>query len=165
VKFWIPALCLLGLFALAAVWQTRWRADLRAEHESAWHIDEPAAPEEPPPGAFGPVEPDARQPAPAGDGWSRVIVGRPSGVEPLLPIEAPQLPRAAPREGRDAALGAARHEVQRGESLSVICQRHYGSARPSLVRALASYNGLADPDDLRAGRVLELPPVEALLER
>lgn len=42
-------------------------------------------------------------------------------------------------------------------TLGEIAQVYYGTARPSLVRALATYNGLADPNKLRSGQTLFVP--------
>jgi nucleoid-associated protein YgaU len=55
-------------------------------------------------------------------------------------------------------------EVRGGQSLSVICQQHYGSARPGIVKALATYNGLSSPDKIRKGQTLHLPGIDKLLE-
>lgn len=149
MKLWLPLALLLVLFALASLWHSRRRAELRAEGLRSW---EPAA--------------DvtlASEPG-ADPGWSHLLVGRPSGAAPLDPIEEPTLLPTAPAANmaQPDAPGLATHVVARGESLSVICQRHYGTARPSVVRALARSNGLEDPNDLRAGHRLELPPLEAL---
>ncbi len=47
-----------------------------------------------------------------------------------------------------------------GESLSTICARVYGEV--SLTEALAAHNGISDPDMLRAGKRLTLPPLHVL---
>ena len=47
--------------------------------------------------------------------------------------------------------------VRPGQSLSVICQQHYGSARKDLVQRVAAYNGLDDPNRIRVGNELYLP--------
>jgi nucleoid-associated protein YgaU len=59
-------------------------------------------------------------------------------------------PPAAPRQ----------YDVRPGESLSVIAQRYYGSVR--FTDALAEFNGLDDPDLLRAGHHLRMPPASEL---
>lgn len=96
-------------------------------------------------------------------GWGRVIVGAPSGAPPAgssppqAPTPTPQAPSpsAPPREFRLT--------VQSGQSLSKICQEHYGSARAEWVNRLAQYNQLKSPADLKAGQELRLPPLETLL--
>jgi nucleoid-associated protein YgaU len=69
-----------------------------------------------------------------------------------------QAPPLASRK-RNAADIADHHvrfvEVRAGESLSGICEREYGDQ--SLASALASYNGIANPDLVRQGRRLRLP--------
>jgi nucleoid-associated protein YgaU len=52
--------------------------------------------------------------------------------------------------------------VKAGQTLSEICHEHYGSARQSLLLALAHYNHLETPDALREGQVIRLPPSERL---
>jgi nucleoid-associated protein YgaU len=46
--------------------------------------------------------------------------------------------------------------VQAGESLSEICHRYYGLVE--LTEELAAFNGIDDPDLLRAGHRLRVPP-------
>jgi nucleoid-associated protein YgaU len=83
--------------------------------------------------------------------------------DPARPEAAPAQP-AAPRPTAEASAttppAPRYHDVRPGESLSVIAQRCYGSVR--FTDALAAYNGLADPNELRAGHHLRLPPAEEL---
>ncbi len=161
MRLLLGVLLLLTVFAAAAIWQRSWTSAARAQRD------------------------EARGPASASDlgpGWSRVIVGRPSGDEPPEssaggPEGPPRSPRNAappggdPRQGSppspqpDADAGVVRHRVQKGESLSAICSARYHSARRELVDAVARFNGLANADDVREGRELLLPPEEKLLER
>jgi nucleoid-associated protein YgaU len=53
--------------------------------------------------------------------------------------------------------------VRSGQSLSKIAAQSYGRSTDDLVRRLAEYNGLADPDRLRAGQDLLVPVREKLL--
>ena len=53
-------------------------------------------------------------------------------------------------------------EVQPGQTLSGIAHAHYGTAPAALVQALADYNGIGDPDALRAGAWVLLPERERL---
>lgn len=82
--------------------------------------------------------------------------------EPAAPAPTPAMnePPVAATPGPVAPPAARVHEVQAGEALSVICYRHYGD--PGLVDELAEHNGLDDPDMLRAGFRLRLPPIEKL---
>jgi nucleoid-associated protein YgaU len=50
--------------------------------------------------------------------------------------------------------------VQAGESLYAICKNEYGDT--ALVTALAKFNKMDDPSQLRSGRRLALPEPEAL---
>jgi nucleoid-associated protein YgaU len=52
------------------------------------------------------------------------------------------------------------YEVRPGESLSTICQQTYGTA--TLTAALAAHNDISDPDSIRAGQRLRLPPTAVL---
>ncbi len=58
------------------------------------------------------------------------------------------------------AAGPTFHQVRPGESLSSICMRHYGSESP--VAQLALHNDLSDPDLVRIGHRLRLPPIDEL---
>jgi nucleoid-associated protein YgaU len=53
--------------------------------------------------------------------------------------------------------------VQAGQSLSAICREHYGTARAEVVAAVSRFNQLADPDSLREGQPLDLPPLDQLI--
>jgi nucleoid-associated protein YgaU len=162
-------LILIGLFAIANVWQARWTRSVEAERDAAR---------------------GARPAAPLQDWpeWGKVIVGRESGVEPVEPLPAPAAkapptaghgtpaqagqpaarapaPRAAtpPEPAKELpASTETKHVVGAGQSLSTIAKAHYGSARKELVDALAAYNKLADAGSIRAGQTLLLPPIEKL---
>ncbi len=62
-------------------------------------------------------------------------------------------PEVAPTTDRN-------HRVQVGESLSVICHRYYRDV--TLIDELADHNGLGNPDEVRAGATLRIPPAQAL---
>jgi nucleoid-associated protein YgaU len=53
------------------------------------------------------------------------------------------------------------HDVERGESLTSICQKHYGDV--SLVNELARYNGIDDPNRLSANHRLRIPAASVLV--
>ncbi len=59
-----------------------------------------------------------------------------------------------------ATATATVHDVQPGESLSVICHRYYHDQ--SLIEELAAHNGITDLDDVRAGQRLRLPTAAEL---
>ena len=62
------ALVLVGLFLLAALGQERWTERLRRTRDLA--LEHPVSTEE----------------APLDEGWSLLVVGRPSGTEPLVRV-------------------------------------------------------------------------------
>lgn len=155
---------LLTLFAWAAVWQKSWTAEVRAERDESWSADTRA----------DTARPDLRS------GWSRVIVGRPSGAEPLdapprstmasVPNELrKELPKATPTGETNVTPLIQEREfelvVQRGQSLSKIAQAHYHSSRNDMLQALTAYNKLKDPGSLREGERILLPPIEKLLPK
>jgi len=192
MKLWIPTLLMLALFVWATVWQSHWTAELREHRDEAW--ERAAAGPQPSlyPGGSGPqigplLTPEGRSIAATGhrrhDGTdrARVLVGRPSGAAPIPAPEPPPTARGrflqAPIRADEVAPAFAEAdvepglvepaftmEVRGGQSLSVICQQHYGSARPRIVQALAAYNGLASPDKIRKGQTLHLPRIDTLLE-
>jgi nucleoid-associated protein YgaU len=53
------------------------------------------------------------------------------------------------------------HDVERGESLTSICQDYFSDA--SLVHELAKYNGIDDPNRLSANHRLRIPDASALV--
>lgn len=152
-------LLLLALFAGALAWQNR------ADRPGATLASTP--------------DPDRAQPYPSD--WGRVVLGRPSGAEawvdetaqPAPTLAASVAPAPGPAQAQPGAPTPAPRPAQRefeltvqaGQSLSVICKSHYGSARAELVQALARYNGVADPSRIKAGARLKLPPLEQLTAR
>jgi hypothetical protein len=143
-------LCTLAsAFALAAMWQEQKLAELRRERLLASRV------------AAGVVVETPSGALPAGKGV--VIIGRPSGAEAVdVPYEPPvpaqeQGAQASPEELADFVM-----EVRSGQTLSGIAHAVYGTAPSGLVKRLAEYNGLADPNLLRAGQRLALPPREIL---
>lgn len=80
---------------------------------------------------------------------------------PPAPIAPPPAAPVDPAEKSPGDISAAQlHEVQPGESLSVICQRYYHDQ--SLIDELARLNGIKNFDDLRAGARLRVPPAAEL---
>lgn len=151
----ILLLLLACAFGGAALWQERHVARLERERAEALHAAGGAAPL--------PLE----QRLAPGEGV--VIVGRPSGAEPVEVL--PPQPVGAVAQGEDweraasERLGDFELEVRPGQTLSQIAHAHYRSHAPELLRALAAYNGLADPDRVQAGQKLRLPPIERLTGR
>jgi nucleoid-associated protein YgaU len=113
--------------------------------------------------------PAARTAATAGRAGARLLDlqsparPRPDEVAPAavpVPVPAPTArsePEAPAPEPSPPLPEARFHDVQPGESLSEICHRYYGDV--SLTQELADVNGIDDPDDLRAGHRLRLPPL------
>jgi hypothetical protein len=140
---------LVTLFAMAVAWQDRWTEGLARERDHIRTTSELAA-----------------NPA---DGWSRLIVGRPSGAP--IPVTPPTFlerdedlgaePPAPPPEDWDEPAFApdTEHVVAPGEVLGTICQKHYGTARMELVNLVSKYNRLEDADDIDLGQTIRLPDV------
>ena len=138
MKFGVGVLVLLGLLVAAVLMQRNLRSKALEERHRA------------------------REAAQHEDGWSRVIVGNPSGA-PLLGEGTPELPPPVgatlptPPPPRDKTL-----VIETGMSLSRICEEHYGSSKGGLLEALAAYNGLESPSAIRVGQELLLPPRDKL---
>ncbi len=152
------ALVLAGLFLCAVIGQQRWTQQLlRTRDLALGHPGETA-------------------PVPPGEDWSLLIVGRPSGTDPLPYPErgwaspavleeesAPGNPLAGeadPDPFSQAETGVAPdfvYRIQHGDTLGAICQGHYGSARSALLESVAKHNGLSSRDAIREGSLLYLP--------
>ena len=137
-------LILAGIFAMAAGWQERRTAELRDQRSQRFGI----------PNTDETLDGD----------WSTLVLGRPSGAESGSHSSEPAARRTAPIRAAELPAYAAdtAFTVQENQVLGVICSQHYGSARRALIEAVAAYNDLASPDDIREGQVLLLPD-EALL--
>lgn len=104
------------------------------------------------------------------EGFGHAIVGEASGaplVEPDPRVVPPPPSRngaggTAPRPDPSIPNQQNTHVVKRGESLSTICQMHYGTAKPDLVAALARFNKLKGVDAIREGQPLAIPPLATL---
>ncbi len=98
------------------------------------------------------------------------LPSRPPKPVPLnaQPITAQPAPSPAPTQSAGVkeavvvtpASWERTYEVRSGESLSTICQQEYGTA--ALTAALATHNGISDPDTVWAGHRLSLPAVDVL---
>lgn len=105
------------------------------------------------------------------DGWSLLVLGRPSGAAPLRrpepgPVVTPL--DVVPPPGPPPAPVApdTRYTVRPNDTLGVICQKHY-DVRPlsSVIEAVAAYNDLSSVDSIRSGDVLLLPDAAVLFGR
>lgn len=155
------ALALAALFGGAFWWQERHWADIRAE-QSAIAAEQDAQTASTPSGTLA-------------AGQAVLIVGNPSGADAVPRPAAPQPPtQARPAEAggppadpdrpvREGPLPEFELVVQPGQTLSGLAHLHYGEHGRELLRALSEQNGLSSPDQLRAGAVLRLPPIETLL--
>lgn len=145
-------LVLGGLFVVAASWQESHTERLRAQRSREFGL---------------PSAGEAHD-----DSWCTLVLGRKSGAEPIPTPDPAELAYAEPAPSADAAAAEPepsfepdyRYEVQKNDVLGKICQRHYGTARPRLVDAVARYNELASANDIRAGQILLLPDRELLEE-
>ena len=90
-------------------------------------------------------------------------------ITPPPPAPSPEMPaRGSTGEASASTLPTERglphpvHVVTSGETLSGIAHRYYGNR--SLATALSSHNGLPNPNDLREGLRLIVPPSELLAQ-
>lgn len=157
------ALGLAGLFGAALWWQEHHWAGIRAE-QSAIALEQDALVASTQSGALA-------------AGHAVLVVGNPSQADSVPRPVAPRPPPAPRRAAEDSAPPADDPDrpvsdgplpefelvVQPGQTLSGLAHLHYGEHGRELLRALARHNGLADPDALRAGALLRLPPLERLL--
>lgn len=154
MRILLGILALLAVFAAVSLYHGRFTAQAREDRataQGASTLDRPLP-----------------------DGYpGRVIIGEKSGapiVEDLRPVPTPSTPaprvvvpkpatRAPTRPGAEVP---TTHVVGRGESLSAICAKRYGTSKPEIVNAVARYNGLKSANALREGVELKLPPPSAL---
>jgi len=156
VRTLIVLLLLASGFGLAALWQSRHVNELRADQRAAWEQSD---------GEVAETESGM-----LAEGWAAVIVGAPSGADPLLvesllESRAPSFPPDEVPDGdfeEATPLGDFEMEVQPGQTLSGIAEAHYGTASNRLVQALAAYNEIEDPNTLRSGAWVLLPELERL---
>lgn len=152
-----------GLFLIAAGWQRGRTRDLREQREQQHGL--PSLPR--------------TASSQLGADWSLLVLGVVSGAEPIPgSIESnpadptdqglnpdPLQPGSEPYTEPPLPFGPDyRYEVQAGDFLGKICDRHYGTSRHALVDAVARYNGLPSPDAVRAGDTLVLPDRARLVE-
>lgn len=104
---------------------------------------------------------------------SAILIGRPAGTSSLratppassaaaqatapTPQPASAPPVANAPANANAPASGARLRVAAGQTLYSIVRKHYGRADAALVQRVAAHNGLARPEDLRAGQTLVLP--------
>lgn len=162
MRVFLGLLLLLGIFGLAGVAQHRFSAKARVERDQAFAARR--APEE---GIYRTT------------GRAILRIGRPSGADPIE-LPEPGLPSSGERGTSPTAHKSPRPvggdsfpptdwtppvyemTVQSGQVLSRICQEFYGTGKPPIPQLVATYNGLGDPDSVRAGQKLLLPPLEVL---
>lgn len=113
-----------------------------------------------------------REEFPAEEGWARLVIGRPSGVDAVeLPFEVelretyePHVDEPVVAEDEPLARPAD-YEITLDENstLSELCVRFYGTGAPKVYEQLAQYNGLPNANAIRAGQKLRVPPTRELL--
>ncbi|GEM_PF-1905983 len=115
----------------------------------------------------------AIEPSEQGPGWKRLIMGEPSGAEPLIvnprgrSMDPPQ-PGSDPEPQLDPISEPAGDDgftywVQPHDTLTQICSRYYtdrrGRSLNELAQLVADHNGLKSPDSIRAGNILVMPSI------
>jgi len=148
-------LLLFGLAVLAGIVTAYWRAHALERGESATRVQGEEA--------FG---------VPA-----RILIGKHSGADPVrtegtsapdatLSVEEDSEPLVNEVPAPPPLPTPFKMTVRPGSTLSKICQDFYVEVgRPPLskvVAAVALWNGLSSPDELRAGQSLDLPPLSSL---
>jgi len=168
VRALLVVLLIFAAFGAALVWQSGTMDRLLSEHAERRGV------------RAGGTDDPTRAPLPAG--WGVVVLGDPSGAEPVEPVHARGAARALPKSVRPGELLASPAEAARawqelearaladyeitvraGMTLSQLARAHYGEASTAIVEALAHYNGLDSPDALEAGTTLRLPERERLV--
>ncbi len=151
MRVFLGLLVLTSLFLMAAFWQqgiTR-RLEAKRDLEQGWSV----------------VTADGQ------DRWVKLVVGRPSGAEPMAtPIHLQSTPTWSTEESNPIRSEPdpppvkpdVTYVVQSGDVLGTICQERYGTAKPKVLQAVAEYNELRDADALKLGQVLALPSLEVL---
>ncbi len=113
----------------------------------------------------------------AREGWARLVIGGPSGAEPVTPPgtfherneerrmlvgNEPEF-EAIPEDIPPAPPSDFEITLDSSSTLSELCVRFYGSGAPKLYQRLAEYNGFDDANAIRAGQKLLVPATRELL--
>jgi len=163
----VLGLLLLGALCLgAAEWQGRLTRQAHEQRETRAGIPLPGATH-----------------VPGEDGWALLVLGAESQALPLaelersrgktpagaasgpeprgrgaLPPTTPDSPAPFATERPGEPIAPLRtHRVRAGETLGQICIDVYGTQRNGLPEAVARFNGLAEPGEIREGQELLLP--------
>lgn len=78
--------------------------------------------------------------------------------EPSIPPRRPQSGQPMPTPGREYRT----HQLADDETLTAVSLKYYNTAK--LVNAIARFNGIADPNKVRAGHRLNVPDLDELIE-
>ena len=154
MRLLLGLLILGGLFLVAANWQENLRSSVlktrRLERGIPSHVDTTVNGQ---------------------DGWATLVLGAPSGAKsirhknaapPESIIQGPTPEPVTPQPLPPTIQPDQERRIAPGDSLSRICEQHYGTSRPRLVQALARYNGLSSPNQIPVGATLLLPDLDLL---
>jgi nucleoid-associated protein YgaU len=154
MRLLLGLLILGGLFLVAANWQENLRSSVlktrRLERGIPSHVDTTVNGQ---------------------DGWTTLVLGAPSGAKSIRPknaappesiIQGPTPEPVTPQPLPPTIQPDQERTIAPGDSLSRICEQHYGTSRPRLVQALALYNSLSSPNQIRVGATLLLPDLDLL---
>ncbi|MBL6720944.1 MAG: LysM peptidoglycan-binding domain-containing protein [Planctomycetes bacterium] len=157
----VLGLLILGALCLgAAQWQGRLTRSAQEQREARAGIPLPGAEHVPGEGGWAVLVLGAESRAPR---LAELAQSAGAAGTPTLPPAAearPAAPTPAPVEPAPPApvLAPLRtHRVRRGETLGEICVEAYGTQKGGLPLALARFNGLDDPGQIREGQDLLLP--------
>lgn len=154
-------LSLACCFGLAAIWQQQRTGRLREERELAGRIASGDAAMTPS-GVLRAGEAVVVIGGPAGQARADKGSTHVDGGQGVVHAGEKAAPSPPVTPIIDPPLADFVVEVAAGQSLSKIAHAHYGHAPVDLVDKLAHYNGLSDPNALRAGMQLKLPSLERL---
>lgn len=82
----------------------------------------------------------------------------PTNIQGKPANAAPPGPSSPPTNPTPSVSGEKRHTVEKGETLTSISRKYYGTIRKTDVILKANRNVLSKPEDLRPGQVLVIPP-------
>ena len=152
MRVFLGLIVLLSLFLMAAFWQKGYTRRLQEQRDFEQGISVATTSGE--------------------DRWVKLVLGRPSGAEPMAapihlqgqpPLPGPEIDPLQPSETPPPDFEPdVTYVVKSGDVLGTVCQQRYGTAKPKVLKAVALYNDLKNPNALDLGQTLALPSLEVL---
>ena len=82
-------------------------------------------------------------------------------VELAAPVKSAPGASAA-RPAAEQSTDVQSYSIKSGDTLGALCRRYYGNSSAKYYKALASYNGIKNPNVIRVGQTLKIPPQAVL---